>query len=120
MTDYSKMSDFEINKAVAITLGAKQVDFYENGDRCAIYYELEGRPITVRRGQGLVNEQFNPCRDPADAWPIIIRCLISIDSIFDKGNAWLAFGGDDSEYRHVHSNPLRAAMIVFLMMKALE
>lgn len=120
MTDYSKMSDFEINKAVVIALGAKQVDFYENGDRCAIYYELGGEALTVRRGQALLNEQFNPCNDPADAWPIIIRNLISIDSIFDKGNTWLAFGGDDSEHRHVHSNPLRAAMIVFLMLKESE
>jgi hypothetical protein len=104
MTDYSKMSDFEINKAVGSAVG------YATGiEPCfeVVIINKTGRP-------------FDPCNNPADAWPIIIRNLISIDRIFDKGNTWLAFGGDDSEHRHVHSNPLRAAMIVFLMMKESE
>lgn len=118
MTDYSKMSDFEINKAVVIALGAKQVDFYENGDRCAIYYELGGEALTVRRGQALLNEQFNPCNNPADAWPIITSNRIGIvpGTANDK---WAAHHGNwDIAIADV--KPLRAAMIVFLMMKEAE
>ncbi|MEL5372154.1 DUF2591 family protein [Serratia nevei] len=109
MTDYSKMSDFEINVAVSLELfeGSSGGDVSRIATWCAC--EENG-------DYGL----FDPCNSPADAWPIIIRNLISIDSIFDKGNTWLAFGGDDSEHRHVHSNPLRAAMVVFLMMKETE
>lgn len=118
MTDYSKMSDFEINKAVAIALGAKQVDRYENGDRCAIYYELGGEAITVRRGQALLNEQFNPCNDPSDAWPIIIENKITImaASVDDK---WMAQAFNYS-IADIGTRPLRSAMIVFLMMKDAE
>lgn len=124
MTDYSNMSDFEINKAVAIALGAKQVDFYENGDRCAIYYELGGEGLTVRRGQALLNEQFNPCIDPADAWPIIVANRIGVIPAPSDG-LWRAahrdVGADGTtHYFNQCANPLRAAMIVFLMMKETE
>lgn len=117
MTDYSKMSDFEINKAVAIALGAKQVDFYENGDRCAIYYELGDVPLTVRKGQGLVNEQFDPCNNPADAWPIIVANGIGVAPSKSDPYAWDLSGGMLRGIKHSDKNPLRAAMIVFLMMK---
>lgn len=124
MTDYSKMIDFEINKAVAIALGATQVDYYENGDRCAIYYELGGEGLTVRRGQALLNEQFNPCIDPADAWPIIIANRIGVIPAPSDG-LWRAahrdVGADGTpHYFNQCENPLRAAMIVFLMMKETE
>lgn len=113
MTDYSKMSDYEINWRVAEEKGLS-VDHnatvilpqtYCGHDENGCKYEWRMRDY---------------CNNPADAWEIVIRNLISIDSIFDKGNTWLAFCGEDSEYRHVHSNPLRAAMIVFLMMKDAE
>ena len=121
MTDYSKMSDFEINKSVVIALGAKQVDFYENGDRCAIYYELGGEALTVRRGQALLNEQFNPCNNPADAWPIIVANEIGVvPSKSSSTYAWDLRGGMLKGIKHVDKNPLRAAMIVFLMMKESE
>lgn len=115
MIDYNKMSDFEINKAVAEEL-------YKVRLSLIVQRDVPSRPaITVfcdiGNGEIVSIVCADYCNDPADAWPIIIRNLISIDSIFDKGNTWLAFGGDDSEHRHVHSNPLRAAMIVFLMMK---
>lgn len=105
MTDYSQMSDFEINKAVAFHIGLATVIFAENGD-------------------------FAPCSNPADSWPIIIENKIAIIPDSADGE-WVAFNeftlyeGDwmfasDPE-RHVNgSNPLRAAMIVFLMMKDAE
>lgn len=110
MTDYSKMSDFEINRLIASAV--LECDVFN--------YPHSADGSSVGSGSKYFPIWFNYCNNPADAWPIIIRNLISIDSIFDKGNTWLAFGGDDSEHRHVHSNPLRAAMIVFLMMKEAE
>lgn len=121
MTDYRKMSDFEINKAVAIALGAKQVDCYENGDRCAIYYELGGEAITVRRGQALLNEQFNPCNDPSDAWPIIVENKINIEWHEWKGGEFKPYALNNETMKSGYDDkPLRAAMIVFLMMKGTE
>ena len=118
MTDYSKMSDFEINKAVVIGLGAKQIDYYENGDRCAIYYELGDEGLTVRRGQSLLNDQFNPCNNPADAWSIIVENKISIDHLDKEIWGAKAFVPNGEPMpRYAEKNPLRAAMIVFLMMK---
>lgn len=91
------MSDAEVNWKVAYHIGLKTVEKAESGD-------------------------FNPCNNPADAWPIIYRHKISIE-----------FDGDDSTepettwchardmYRrcgiNYQSNPLRAAMIVFLLMQ---
>lgn len=56
------------------------------------------------------------CNNWSDAGPIIAEHRISIDCIHDQGDKWLAFSGDDCEYRSTHKNPLRAAMIVFLEM----
>ena len=116
--DYSKLSDFEINNRVAKALGAKQVDFYENGDRCAIYYELGDEALTVRKGQALVNEQFNPCNNPEDAWPVIVGNAIGVMP-FKKGEAeaWSLSSGLLSNTTVKDKNPLRAAMIVYLMMQ---
>lgn len=129
-TDYSKMSDFEINNLVAISLGAKVTDSYRVGEeRETVYYSLFDDEFAIRRGFGNINEDFDPCNKPADAWPIIIDNKISIVSLDNK---WIAAPIDtvidgvtgDSEVCFYASsdavfdvNPLRAAMIVFLMMQ---
>ncbi|MEX5207855.1 DUF2591 family protein [Citrobacter freundii] len=101
--DYSKMSDAEINWKVAFHIGLRTVEKAESGD-------------------------FNPCNNPADAWPIIVGKKLSIINADDKwlcvpedepvngvtGDAvHMIYSGDGAE----HENPLRAAMIVFLMMQ---
>lgn len=64
---------------------------------------------------------FNPCNNPADAWPIIVENGITL--AFQDGNWWadnLAYWVDGVEWNIggiIDKNPLRAAMIVFLMMK---
>lgn len=101
MTEYSQMSDFEINKAVAFHIGLSTVIFAENGE-------------------------FSPCKTPADAWSIIVENKISINH--DKHSGWSASSDfvftTNGEYRFDkvcdHENPLRAAMIVFLMMQDAE
>ncbi|CNI09222.1 Protein of uncharacterised function (DUF2591) [Yersinia pekkanenii] len=62
MKDYSAMSDFEINKAVAFHIGLCTVIDAENGD-------------------------YKPCNYPADAWPIMLEHGIGID--YDGMVSWL-------------------------------
>lgn len=115
MTDYSKMSDFEINKLVA--------------ESHRVYWHL--RPNSVGNDSWIYCDYYSECdtnngeiaitlpdycNNPSDAWPIIAENKISI-------NYWLE--GDWSadthgRYNISDSNPLRAAMIVYLMMKESE
>ena len=91
--DYSKLSDFEINKRVFNVV-------------------MSGRSWD-KQGKG----SFDYCNNPADAWPIILQNKID-----------LTFGEDVHEVlkgcciasrrnlSYTHDYPLRAAMIVFLIM----
>lgn len=102
--NYSEMSDFEINKAVASALLS---DWFENG-------------LCVARIDGSTRSIFNPCNSWADAGPIIEEGLISLQ--FYQGS-WMASVSPSQEtgFRAAcfieKRNPLRAAMIVFLMMQ---
>lgn len=107
--DYSKLSDKEINKQVAFALGCKEVmpDIFMDDNR---RYEFD-KP-KKRSGNQFY---FDPCNNPADAWPIITSNRIGIvpGTATDK---WAAHHGDwDIAIADV--NPLRAAMIIFLMMQ---
>ncbi|WP_414456848.1 phage protein NinX family protein [Enterobacter kobei] len=62
--------------------------------------------------------RFDPCHNPADAWPIIVGSKINIRF----GAEGMACEAQFMQYGHesvecYHANPLRAAMIVFLMMQ---
>ena len=112
MTDYSKMSDRAINALVGMALG-KKVGEPVNGIQLI---EVDGEKIS---------SSFNPCNNPADAWPIIHDSLISIsfdsDGYDTPQSAWCrATSPRGDEYYGDEEKPLRAAMIVFLMMKATE
>ena len=103
MKDYASMSDFEIN--------------------CRVHTE-------VMEISGLDSFKAKDyCNNPADAWPIIVDSSISL---IKCGDSWLAaekgygyegiIGDDDfcgygSGAGVEGENPIRAAMIVFLMMK---
>lgn len=121
--DYSKLSDFEINNLVAISLGAKVTDSYRVGEeRETVYYALGGDEFAIRRGFGNINDDFDPCQKPNDAWPIIFEHGISI--VRYGHGMWLAssdaYWVDGVEWQidgEAHQNPLRAAMIAFLMMQ---
>lgn len=109
-TDYSKMSDQEINMAIA------RMFFPDD-----IVIESRSRPpsacITCSPSRWV-----DYCNNPADAWPIIVAN--NIDIIQDNGqgcalatnSAIQMFQGDDVHISQ-DENPLRAAMIVFLMMQ---
>lgn len=111
MKNYEEMSDFEINKAVALIVGATFND--------------DGKPVRfIECDTGAYadfNEiEFDPCNNPEDAEPIIIENRIGTIPAPDNG-LWKAahrkIGNDDTPYHFTQDkNPLRAAMIVFLKM----
>ncbi len=95
--NYSEMTDFEINKAVA---SHHLEEWYANGI-CVIKCDDDDRSI------------FNPCSSWADAGTIIEKSRMSLTPY---AGGWHAFN-DDAEKIYTDENPLRAAMIVFLMMQ---
>ncbi|HEK0670623.1 TPA: DUF2591 domain-containing protein [Proteus mirabilis] len=116
MNKYTELSDFEINLAVAhIALGKGSYDWCP--DKKEVYF------AGIDGGEFLHHGYFDPCNNPSDAMPIIIENLISLmaDMSDDRGSTWWCASdisnGITSRYK---SNPLRAAMEVFLMMKDAE
>lgn len=111
MKNYEDMSDFEINKAVALIAG--------------VTFNYDGAPVRfVECDAGAYadfNEiEFDQCNNPEDAEPIIIENRIGTIPAPDNG-LWKAahrkIGNDDTPYHFTQDkNPLRAAMIVFLKM----
>lgn len=102
MNDYASMSDEQINREVQKLTGIGCMS--GNG----VLIIADGRWRT-----------FDPCNNPADAWPIITENRIS--TIYLGENEWGCRGdGDKSACRAINSNALRCAMVVFLMMKEQE
>lgn len=108
MTDYSKLSDYEISKRIARVIGG----FCEE-DFC------EAHSLIFKRHGRFQYSFFEPCNNPADAWPIIVESKITVHAPmkYDEPEEWLAFDVHDSDIIFKDKNPLRAAMIVFLMMQ---
>lgn len=120
MTDYSKMSDFEINKAVAEYKLDGDWLLEPTDDRRFTFFNLG---VASKRTAELPNY----CNNPSDAWPIIVEEKISI--MFDSTlpeyegeyHEWCSAISSCQKYGiQYQSNPLRAAMIVYLMMKESE
>ena len=107
MKDYCKMSDFEINKAVALSLGIEVVEW--DGK---IYGVLERKIDNVTSVIGVIDY----CNNPSDAWPIIVDNKIWIQPDMVGDGFWHCMDCND-DIRAKDKNPLRAAMIVYLMMK---
>lgn len=127
-TDYSKLSDFEINSAVhnALMQEPYKIEFLGND---TIRWVRGSTDVTTGKVAYSNNSLKDYCNNPADAWPIIVGNKLSIVSLDNK---WIAVPIDtvidgitgDSEVCFYASsdavfdvNPLRAAMIVFLMMQ---
>ncbi|HCY1989899.1 phage protein NinX family protein [Escherichia coli] len=123
--DYSQLSDFEINVKVfeAIHNGSPDYKEGENGDMVFVSFEgdiVNGDAVEVEVERG----SFNPCANPADAWPIIMENMISVCAYkrANPGMKALSWWEADSFGEHItlDDNPLRAAMIVFLMMQRIQ
>ncbi|EIY5012569.1 DUF2591 family protein [Klebsiella quasipneumoniae] len=104
--DYSKLSDFEINKLV----------FERKTALAALSYPHSADKRSCgHKDINNIYHWFDFCNKPADAWPIITSNRIGIvpGTATDK---WAAHHVDwDIAIADV--NPLRAAMIIFLMMQ---
>ena len=103
--DYSQLSDFEINKRVAQLHGG-----------FALTLAVHDEPPS---GKAFNPGRFDPCNSPADAWPIIVENSISLYAVGEdyRRGKWGAEGPKAGAPYHFDNNPLRAAMIVFLMMR---
>lgn len=116
--NYSEMSDFEINCAVAAYLGR---EFFYNSPgepgRRRKSFVIDDRCRDVYESEVWSSDVFAPCKSWADAGPIIEANEISLNSVYEGGPCWLSFAGDDGEIGHTDTSPLRAAMIVFLMIQ---
>lgn len=105
--DYSQLSDQEINMLVAKI---------QHPDKTFI--ESKTRPPSVVL-LNHINMWIDYCNNPADAWPIIVENKIGLTPPMHDEN-WEAMTFDKFGYvnkNEYNANPLRAAMIVFLLMK---
>lgn len=127
--DYSKLSDLELNKAVHFSL-------LSNGSIKESYRLSPDDTIDVVKNTWEANDGdnnviaimryahgggYNPfggacdyCNNPADAWPIIVENKLSI---YPSGERWGVEGFNADDPFYFDDNPLRAAMIVFLLMQ---
>lgn len=120
--DYSKLSDADINGLVMDALSdGNQAHRRGNGSAVELLHQVN----TVEFGEHIEREEvyakFDPCNNPADAWPIITANKISIYAMSeaDKRGGWGAEAFHPNDAYSFNDNPLRAAMIVFLMMQDL-
>jgi len=123
--NYEEMSDLQINLLVANAVG---VDAVENSG--VVFGAVKHKGNNVVSVIGVVDY----CNNPSDAWPIIVKNKIRIspvmhmsddngeylcDGVWEAGTLWSDDGAFyNSKYNEAsNENPLRAAMIVFLMMQ---
>ncbi|RRN93830.1 DUF2591 domain-containing protein [Morganella morganii] len=118
MNKYRDKSDFEINKAVADYYLTRAYRFNSENETV----ELIDIDLSCEFGSKInqVDTQvlgtFDPCNNPSDAMPIINEYGISL--MYKEREFQVAT--NDGNYYCCMSNPLKAAMIIFLMMKEAE
>lgn len=113
--NYSEMTDFEINSEVAAKVGGFLAkDIFEK-EQTIFKWHPSNKYL-----------KFDPCNSWADAGPIIVSNKISLHAPSLLGSWSAEFVGSDDDvndgyevdyFQHRNINPLRAAMIVFLMMQ---
>ena len=104
--NYEEMSDLQINLLVANAIG---VDAAENSG--AVYGAVKHGGDNVVSVIGVVDY----CNNPSDAWPIIMVNRINIYA--SEGPDFMPWMAGCGGMMVSNKNPLRAAMIVFLMMQ---
>lgn len=116
MTIYDEFSDYDINKAVAFHAieGGEHLRMENgtpSGDSVDCFRQLED-------GMWVCSAVVDYCDSWSDAGAIIEENKISIEWTGD--DIWGALGNDGSMFscsNYADKNPLRAAMIVYLMSK---
>lgn len=107
MKNYEKMSDFEVNAAVSMHV------LWKN-HRCE-EVDCNDKTGVVSWADGANWREFNPCNNPSDAWPIILANRINVYA--SEGPDFMPWMAGCDGFMVSNKNPLRAAMIVFLMMQ---
>ena len=112
--NYEEMSDFEINRAVACRLDGNDLDiFCRPMFAIDCYFSIpESSSVNWHR---IGHESFNPCNNASDAWPVIFANRINVYA--SEGPDFMPWMAGCSGFMVSNKNPLRAAMIVFLMMQ---
>lgn len=101
---YEDMIDFEINKQVfEIKTGLKAVKYPHDADNGSVGF----------RDINDIYHWYDFCNNPSDSWSIILKNKISVGATYDDTEQWVAYAPSKTYF---DSNPLRAAMIVYLMM----
>lgn len=112
MTDYSQLSDFEINKRVASALGYAFQGIGWVDDLDGTYNYI----AKTKDGHRRVLPEY--CKSPAYSWEIVVDNRIDITFYGPNSHQWCrAQGPNGHEFTSYAEQPLRAAMIVFLMMQ---
>ena len=104
--NYEEMSDLQINLLVANAIG---VDAAENSG--VVFGAVKHEGDNVVSVMGVVDY----CNNPSDAWPIIVANRINVYA--SEGPDFMPWMAGCGGFMVSNKNPLRAAMIVFLMMK---
>ena len=104
--NYEEMSDLQINLLVANAIG---VDADENSG--VVFGAVKHEGDNVVSVMGVVDY----CNNPSDAWPIIVANRINVYA--SEGPDFMPWMAGCGGIMVSNKNPLRAAMIVFLMMQ---
>ena len=105
--NYEQMNDFDINRLVALNRG---------GYQGRVAHMQHWVKESDKDSCGIFHVERDYCNNPSDAWPIIMENKITIFSPDDTHDnlLWMA---ELSYFHSFDENPLRAAMIVFIMMR---
>lgn len=114
--EYEQLSDFEINKLVALKVSFHPSQWVEYEDDMVLLCSkaLNDSPHCVD------SEVIDYCNNCADMWPLIFNNLIEIAPLANSEN-WKAVAcsyskrGVPTSYTVRHYNPLRASAIVYLL-----
>jgi hypothetical protein len=123
MKTWEDWSDFKVNKAVASKLHGEE------------WWHIRSTVFTMQlmpTGSGGAETRKAPvnyCKKPYDMWPIISDNKISLHFGWEVKDKWSAIGftwedrklgKHPTNHDYCHTNPLRAAAIVFLEMNGVR
>jgi len=112
MTDYSKLSDVEISLAVGKLVSRDGISVVGHNGNAFIHHYSE--PTDTFGAMCLGWKEVDYCNSWADAGPIIASNRISLRNRHEGD--WQAVNEWGVSHSYIDKNPLRAAMVVFLMM----
>ncbi len=112
-----RLSDLELNKLVARLV-------YDDIEALTSPFDGNDEVWIERAGGVIINTSYDPCNNPSDMMPLVLESAIELSPLFC--GEWCASELNNytyearpiyNGYQVVHSNPLRAAAIVYLLMR---